>query len=123
MSGVIFIGVLLLTASVGLLAFAHVTASALRIIAAANGVEQLQIEAALDAASLATRAELPQYAAPPQPESLTPFLFEDVSVSRVISWRIQDSVLQATVEFTAHRVARFVTYVVSAGEAAFLSYQ
>lgn len=121
--GAVFVGVLLLTATVGLLAFAHVTASALRLLAAANGVEQLQVEAALDAAALVTREELSRFVAPPHPETLPEFGFEEIVVTRILTWQDQGSSLLAHVQFVAHGAARNISYIVRPEQATFYSYQ
>lgn len=122
-TGAVFVAVLLLTASVGLLAFAHVTASALRFLAAANGVEQLQVEAALDAAALVTREELPQFHAPPHPEALEAFAFAGVVVERTLAWQSQPNGYHVTADFTAKGAARNIMYEVGSAQASFLSYQ
>lgn len=123
MTGAIFIGVLLLTASVGLLAFAHVTASALRLLAASNGVAQLQVEAALDVAALITRDELTQFVAPPHPDTLPIFTFEGTDVFRTLTWDTHPNGFHVTVHFATQGAARNIMYEVSPGTASFLSYQ
>lgn len=104
--GAVLIGVILLAGTVGLLAFAQLTSSALRLLAAGNGVEMVQIEAALGAAAWHTLHEIHAW---PTHGTAPPYEHAGHTVSREITWLGSDGA-EATVVFRLSGAERKVVY-------------
>lgn len=110
LDGAVLIGVILLAGTVGLFAFVHVTSSALRLLAAGNGMHMLQTEATLDATAWHTLHHLQAGAIIPE-EEVPPFTFAGKEVTRTVVWA---SPGLAAFTFSVHGAVRTVSYDVTA---------
>lgn len=124
--GAVLITVIMLASTVGLVAFTHLTSSALRLLAAGNGIAMLQIDATLTAAAWHTVHELRAETLTPATNPVPSVEFAGSTVTREMVWGTEPTsgaICSATATFTLAGAVRTVTYDCSVTPVRIVSFQ